>query len=477
MSGEDRLLAAILRRDLGTFIGKVFKTISPGDRYLANWHIDAVVHQLLQVHEGNNRRLIITQPPRSLKSICTSVAYVAWTLGHNPSKKFACVSYSNELAAIFARQFRTVIGSDWYHGLFPGLRLTKNTETECETSKGGGRFAVALGGSFTGRGADIIIIDDPVKADDAQSDAVREGVNSWYGTTLVSRLDNKEKGAIILVMQRLHEDDLAGKLLREGGWFHLDLPAIADENQEVTIGPLGVYLRKKGEVLHPARESLATLETIKREMGSLAFSAQYQQRPVPLEGNLIRRSWIRYFDNPPMRSPGAEVVQSWDVASTTSESSDYSVCTTWLKIKRDYYLLHVWRGKLEFPQLRRKLILLANEHQPRRILIEQAGPGLHLIQELRANPERGVPVPIGIKPEGDKVVRMEAQAARFEARQVFLPKEPTWLDDLLHELLAFPNGRHDDQTDSISQFLGWAEAESLRRTTTAAACPIIYYGD
>ena len=170
-------------------------------------------------------------------------------------------------------------------------------------------------------------------------------------------------------------------------------------------------------------------------------------------------------------------MQSWDVASTTSDSSDYSVCTTWLKINRDYYLLHVWRGRLEFPQLRRKLILLAKEYQPKRILIEQAGPGLHLIQELRANPERGVPVPIGIKPERDKLTRMEAQAARFEAGQVFFPKEPPWLDDLLHELLAFPNCRHDDQTDSVSQFLGWAEAESLRRTTTSTVGPKIFYGD
>ena len=137
------------------------------------------------------------------------------------------------------------------------MRLTKNSETECETSKGGGRFAVAVGGSFTGRGADVIIIDDPVKADDAQSESIRKGVNSWYGTTLVSRLDDKEKGAIILVTQRLHEDDLAGKLLSEGGWFHLNLPAIADEDQEVAIGPSGVYRRTKGEVLHPARESLS----------------------------------------------------------------------------------------------------------------------------------------------------------------------------------------------------------------------------
>ena len=348
---------------------------------------------LMQIHEGTNRRLIVTQPPRSLKSICTSVAFVAWSLGLDPSKRFACVSYSQELAATFARQFRAVVTSDWYRALFPHMRLAKDTETECVTTEGGGRFAVAVGGSFTGRGADVIIVDDPMKADDAQSEKARRAVNDWYGTTLLSRLDDKEKGAIILVMQRLHEDDLAGKLLRDGGWRHLDLPAIAEDDQDIPIGPGIVHHRKKGEVLHPERESLALLEEIKREMGSLAFSAQYLQRPVPLEGNLIKRDWIKWYDTAPNRGPGAQIVQSWDVASTTAETSDWSVCTTWLMMKRNYYLLDVWRGRLEFPHLKRKLIALAGEYAPRSILIEQAGPGLHLIQEFRANPTPAFPCP------------------------------------------------------------------------------------
>jgi predicted phage terminase large subunit-like protein len=368
------------------------------------------------------------------------------------------VSYSHELGATFARQFRAVVTSDWYRALFPHMRLAKDTEIESVTTKGGGRFVVPVGGSFTGRGADVIIIDDPMKADEAQSDKARRATNDWYATALLSRLDDKEKGAIILVMQRLHEDDLAGKLLREGGWHHLDLPAIAEEDQEVAIGPGEPHRRKKGDVLHPAREPLAVLEAIRREMGSLTFSAQYQQRPIPLEGNLVKRGWIKWYEHAPNRDSGAQVVQSWDVASTTGSTNDWSVCTTWLVVKRNYYLLNVWRGRLEFPQLKRKLIDLAIEHKPNTILIEQAGPGLHLIQEFRANPVTGVPLPIGIKPENDKLVRMEAQSARFEAGQVHLPKDASWLGDFLHEILAFPNSRHDDQTDSVSQFLNWAEA-------------------
>jgi predicted phage terminase large subunit-like protein len=452
------LLKAALRRDLGAFIAKVFQTVSPGDEYLHNWHINAIVHELMEMHRGGERRLIITQPPRSLKSICTSVGYNAWALGHNPSMRIADVSYSQELATVFARQFRAVVTSDWYRSLFPQMRLLKDTETECVTTKGGGRFAVAVGGSFTGRGADVIIIDDPMKADEAQSEKARAAVNSWYGTTLVSRLDDKNDGAIILVMQRLHEDDLAGKLLREGGWRHLNLPAIAEDDQEIPIGPGVVHRRRKGEVLHPERESLEALEKIKREMGSLTFSAQYLQQPVPIEGNVIKRDWLKWYDTLPS---SGQIVQSWDIASTTTGASDWSVCTTCLIVKRSYYLVDVWRERVEFPQLRRRLIALARNYAPDALLIEQTGPGLHLVQELKANPEPGVPVPIGIKPEGDKLVRMESQSARFEAGQVFLPKEAPWLSGFLHELLAFPNARYDDQVDSVSQFLNWAETHEI----------------
>jgi predicted phage terminase large subunit-like protein len=195
-------------------------------------------------------------------------------------------------------------------------------------------------------------------------------------------------------------------------------------------------------------------------MGSLNFSAQYQQQPVPIDGNLIKRDWIKWYDGQPNRGDGGQVFQSWDLASTMEDGRDYSVCSTWLAVKRRYYLLDVWRGRSEFPQLKRKLIQLAHEHKPNCILIEKAGPGLHLIQELRTNPVTGVPLPIGVTPQGDKLVRMEAQCARFEAGQVFLPREAAWLAEFLHEILSFPRSRYDDQIDTVSQFLKHAEARS-----------------
>lgn len=474
---DQAVLQAALRTDFGTFIAKVLQTVSPGDKYLHNWHIDAVAHALMDVHRGSTQRLIITQPPRSLKSICTSVAFVAWRLGHDPTLRFICVSYSAELAATFARQFRAVITSPWYRALFPGVKLVKVTETECETTLGGGRVAIAVGGSLTGRGADVIIIDDPIKAEDAQSEKTRYAVNEWFGTTLLSRLDDKTKGAIVLIMQRLHEDDLAGKLICDGGWEHLDLPAIAQEDQRIPIGPNAFHIWRKGEVLHPARESLAVLDGIKRAMGSLAFSAQYLQRPIPLDGNLIKRSWIKWYEEAPSRLSGVQLVQSWDIATTTTATSDYSVCTTWLIQKRNYYLFDVWRGQLEFPQLMRQVVELAHFYKPNRILMEAVGPGLHLIQAFQANPIQGVPIPIRIQPKGEKLVRMEAQSACIEAGQVHFPRKDEWLDELLRELLGFPHSRYDDQVDSISQFLNWAESRMIYQPTISLCGPKIIPSD
>jgi hypothetical protein len=272
-----------------------------------------------------------------------------------------------------------VIDSAWYRSLFPAMRPAKDTGLELVTTDGGSRYATSVGGTLTGRGADLIVIDDPLKAEEAMSELARKRVIDWYSGTLVSRLNDKQRGPIVVVMQRLHEDDLAGHLLEQGCWQHLDLPAIALEDTEIALGGSRTMHRRSGDILHPEREGIKALERIKAEIGSLMFSAQYQQRPVPLEGSLIRRDWIRWYETAPSRGIGVQVVQSWDVASTTAETRDWSVCTTWLIIKRSYYLLDVWRGRLEFPQLRRKLIALARDHRPNRILVEKAGPGLHLI--------------------------------------------------------------------------------------------------
>ncbi len=284
--------------------------------------------------------------------------------------------------------------------------------------------------------------------------------------------------ALILNMQRLHESDLTGVLLRsESGWEHLRLPAIAPYDKEIEIGPGQFYHWRAGEALHPAREPLAVLERLRLDMGSARFAAQYLQDPVPAAGNLIQRTWLKYVDSAPTRLPGGQIVQSWDIAATLSDRSDYSVCTTWLRKERNYYLLHVWRGRLEYPMLKPRIVALAVEHHCNVLLIENVGAGQHLVQELRGYPVPGVPIPHGIRPESDKLTRMATvAAARFEAGQVFFPKDAPWLADLEHELLSFPNGAYDDQVDSVSQFLNWAEREHAMMPMVGIYGPQVFRG-
>jgi predicted phage terminase large subunit-like protein len=465
-------LAALLRTELRFFVWKSFQTILPGTAYLPNWHIDAIVHQLMQVHAGDISRLLINQPPRSLKSICVSVAYTAWVLGHDPTRRIIVVSYSAELAAELHRQFRMVIDAPWYRALFPAMRPAKDTGAELVTTAGGSRYATSVGGTLTGRGADLIIIDDPLKSEEAMSDPARKRVIDWYSGTLVTRLNNKDRDAIVVVMQRLHEDDLAGHLLGQGGWQRLDLPAIAIEDSVIPTGPGKFHTRRTGDILHPARESQEVLDRIKAEIGSLMFSAQYQQRPVPLEGNLIKRDWFRLYDQLPPKDPSARIVQSWDVAVMTGETNDFSVCTTWCVIKADFYLIDVFRGRLQYPDLRRKVASLAAEHSAETILIEKAGPGMTLLQDLQRDTPPGMNRPIGLKPEGGKAERMAAQTAKIEAGQVHLRRDAEWLDGFLLELLAFPHGRHDDQVDSVSQLLNYTAKRRFFEPPTETGLPI-----
>ena len=455
---EREVLKIAMRRDFLCFLAKAFETVSPGDVYQRNWHIEAIAHALDLVERGDDTRLVITQPPRSLKSICTSVAWVAWRLGHDPALRFICVSYSQELADKLSEQFRLIINSAWYRDLFPGLRVKQDTTREFTTTRGGGRLSTSTGGTLTGRGADVIIIDDPMKAADAMSETERLKTIEWFRTTLVTRLNDKEKGAIVLVMQRLHEEDLAGYVLETGGWDSLCLPAIAIEDDDIPIGDMAFHDRKAGDVLHPGRESREQLELMRKTLGSLAFSAQYQQRPTPVEGNLVKREWFRWYDKVP-EGDGVRIVQSWDIAGTIGEGRDYSVCTTWVVKRKDYYLVDLWRGRIEIPTLRRKIVALQKEYNAPRVLIEGTGIGLGVYQDLVDEAANTMPRPIKVKPTADKLTRFEAQTTRIEAGQVHLPKDASWLPDFLHEVLAFPHGRHDDQVDSMSQFLADAQRD------------------
>jgi predicted phage terminase large subunit-like protein len=440
---------AACRKDFVSFVRKAFHVLNPSATFHMNWHICAIAHALEQVRLGKIRRLIITVPPRSLKSMMCSVALPAFALGHDPTKRLIVVSYSADLAIKHGNDFRTVVNSAEYHAIFPGMRISamKNTQTEVVTTLNGFRLAMSVDGALTGRGGDIIIIDDPIAALAALSQKSRDHVVDWYFNTLLSRLDDKQSGAIVLVMQRLHEDDLAGVLLRGSDeWTVVSLPAIAEQDEQIPIGNGQVHFRRAGEVLHPEREPREVLESLRAQLGPEIYSAQYQQRPVPLGGGTIKRDWVRRYDQLPQ---SGLIIQSWDVANKQGEENDYSVCTTWRVHEKRFYLIDVLRGRFDFPTLRRKVSEQAKLHKASRILIEDAGFGTALIQELKT----AFSV-IAVKPEYDKKIRMAIQAGKFENGQVFFPKEAPWLRDLEDELFAFPNGRHDDQVDSVSQALG-----------------------
>jgi hypothetical protein len=254
-------------------------------------------------------------------------------------------AHSGELSVKFARDTRTLMQQPFYRRLFPATVIAgKNTENELETAHGGFRLATSVGGTLTGRGGNLIIIDDPQKPDQAMSKVARDNVWDWFTQTLGSRLDNKADDAIVVIMQRLHVDDLTGRLLQNDNWELLEIPAIAHHEQPLVISPGRVLIRRPDDVLDEIREPRWVLDNLRQELGSSTFSAQYQQQPVPLEGGLIKRDWLVYYDRPPANGRDVWIVQSWVTAYKSGEYNDYSVCTTWVVKDQDAFLIDVWRA-------------------------------------------------------------------------------------------------------------------------------------
>jgi predicted phage terminase large subunit-like protein len=453
MPTDQRLLEALLRNDFMAFVHKVFDALNPGQQFVPNWHLEAIAYLLERVRRGEVRRAIINMPLRSLKSLMTSVAFPAFVLGHDPTHRIICVSYSAELAKKHSNDFRAVIVSSWFQILFPSTRIGrfKNSETEIELTARGFRLATSVGGTLTGRGGDIVVIDDPLKPDDAYSETRRTAANQWFINTLLSRLDDKRVGAIVVVMQRLHMDDLTGFLLAQSDeWEVLSLPAIAEFDEEIRIAANRVYHRAAGEVLSPRREPIEVLESLRIQIGSDAYSAQYQQTPVPPGGAMIKRAWVKRYQEEPIEAERRLILQSWDTASKGGPENDWSVCTTWVFGRNmRWYLIDVWRGRVDYPTLKAEVASHAKRWGAKRVLVEDAGAGTSLVQELNFS-VAGI---IAVKPTSDKVSRMAVASAKFEAGQVLLPERAPWLAELETELFAFPGGRHDDQCDSISQAL------------------------
>ena len=454
MNAHDQdFLYAALRNDFLTFLHRSVLTLHPGILFLLNWHLDAIAYQLERIRRGEITRLIINLPPRSLKSLMVSVAFPAFLLGHDPRRKIFGISYGTDLASKHASDFRSIVELPWYRQAFPRMRVTRSADSDVFTTARGFRRATSISATLTGLGGDCFIIDDPLKPVDAQSDAQRNHLNGWFSSTLMSRLDNKVTGSIIVVMQRVHLNDLTGYLLENSeGWTVLSLPAISDVREEIAIGPGKLHVRQPGEALHPEREPVEVLEKLRQELGSDVFAAQYQQAPVPPGGAMIRREWLRYYTTLPERTYRTKIIQSWDTAAKDGAQNDWSVCTTWLLFDEHFYLLDCTRGRYEYPRLRDTAVALAERFNPNVILIEDASTGTALAQDMRQAKTFAVRlIPI----EHDKIGRLYIQQAKFEAGLVLFPKEAWFLPQLEAELLAFPQAKTDDIVDSISQALAY----------------------
>ena len=447
----------ILRRDFTSFNERAFYQLNPGTRFHCSPHNEVLASRLEQCRLGKIKRLIVNVPPRSLKSHGVSVSYCAWLLGHDPAVRIICASYGQDLADKHARDCRALMASEFYQRLFPDTRLSrdKSSVNEFTTTRQGVRMSTSIEGALTGFGGDVIIIDDPLKPEEALSETRRKKVNEWFDGALLTRLNNKVTGCIIIVMQRLHQDDLVGHVLEGGGWDVLSFPAIAEEDEEHEIlSPLGrrLYKRAAGEVLDPERECLTTLNQLRQSMGEYAFLSQYQQSPVPVGGAMVKTEWFKYYEPGQLPSRFSCTLQSWDTANKSGELNDYSVCTTWGVYDFRYYLLDVFRRRLNYPELKRAVSEQALKWTPDSIVIEDKASGTQLIQDLKADGVFRVK-PYAPPPSTDKQLRLHAQTAEFESGRVLLPRTAPWLDSYKRELTTFPGGRYDDQVDSTTQAL------------------------
>ncbi len=452
MNFTDRdFLDSAVRTHFPTFLHRCALTLNPGTPFLPNWHHEAIGDALEQVRHGQVRRLIINAPPRSFKSIETSVAFPAYVLGHDPSQKIFGISYGADLAIKHARDFLSIMQSEWYQRAFPNTRISRVADHDAYTSGRGYRKATSIYATITGLGGEWFIVDDPIKPIDAQSDTLRNHVNDWFSSTLRSRLDNQLTGKIVIVMQRVHQNDLTGHLLEKGGWTLRSFPAIAPADEEIPIGDGRIHRRRAGEALHPTREPLAVLEELRRELGSDVFESQYQQSPVPFGGAMIKRDWLRYYDRLPTLPYGTRTWQSLDTAAKDGAQNDWSVCTTWKIVNKSFYLIDVTRGRFDYPTLKRLAIELARAHRPQYVLIEDASTGIALAQELKTATFGGIVKAVPV--ERDKVSRVYVNQAKFEAGLVLLPRGASFLPIVETELLTFPQGKTDDIVDSMMQAL------------------------
>ena len=447
-----------MRRSLREFIKSSWATIEPARDFYDNWHIDAISEHLEAVAHGDIKRLIINVPPRHMKSISVAVALPAWVWTIMPQKRFLFASYALSLSVRDSVKCRRLIDSQWYKTHFGQtfeLTSDQNQKQRFENDKTGYRIATSVDGALTGEGGDIIVIDDPHNVREAESSAVRESVLDWWDQAMQTRLNDPKTGAFVIIMQRVHENDLTGHILKDeyNDWDHLCLPARYEiGHPSPTRSSLGFTdpRTKEGDLLWPERVDEKTLSNLERSLGTYASAGQLQQRPMPKGGGILRAEWWVPWEKPDL--PDIEyVLQSWDTAFSTNEKTSYSARTTWgvfrMNGQINAIVLDMWYDRVTYPELRNIAQESYEDYEPDAVLIEKKASGQSLLQDLRM---AGIPV-IPYSPDRDKEARAHAASALLEDGRIYFPSDKKWSKDLIDICAAFPAGDNDDIVDTCTQ--------------------------
>lgn len=461
---QTALCKAILKNDLSMFIGQVVETVDPAANYLHNWHIDLIAEYLRACQTGEITRLIINIPPRHLKSISVAVAFPAWLLGHNPSEQIMCASYSQELSFKHSLDCRLIVQSPWYQQLFPQTQLVEdqNTKRKFVTTERGYRIATSVGGTATGEGGNFLIVDDPINAMQGQSEVMRTSANTWFDQTFSNRLNDKKKGCIIVIMQRLHEEDLTGHLLKKGGWECLRLPMIAEEEEVLERGSIR-RVRHVGDYLHADRMGNEEIEREKNALGPYGFAGQYQQRPSPEGGGEFRKEWIQYYETLTINTLNKYILV--DPANSKAKDSDYTaICVIGVGPDRNIYVIDWIRDKLSVKEREDIVFELHAKYKPLGVAYEKYGMQVDSEWLKLAMEHRNYRFHITeVGGTLQKEVRIRRLLPYFYNHKIYLPrvlyksnyenKPIEIIDQFIHkEYLTFPVGLHDDMLDSLSRF-------------------------
>lgn len=424
-------------------------------------HVLEIADVLQKVERGELARVIICCPPRHGKSMLVSEFFPAWYLGRNPEKYVIHATYGQELSEDFGRKVRNQTADPEWAAIYRGAaQLADDSQSAKRFTlrQGGSYFAVGAGGPVTGRGAHLLLIDDPIKGrEDADSDTQRAKLKDWYRSVAYTRL--MPGGAVVIIQTRWHYDDLAGWLLREHaaeGWHVVSLPAIAEDDD--TLG------RQPGEALWPDQYPADRLAAIRDQVGSREWASLYQQQPLPSEGAIFDLSWFRRHRGGPAVIDLK--VHSWDTGIKPEEVHDPTVFQSWHAGDKGFYLMDLMRRTMAFPDLRRAVESLAARDDPHAILIEDKGSGQSLLQVLRADTR--LPV-IGMPANQSKVFRAQAVSPLVEAGKVFVPEVAPWLPEFEIEVQQFPVAQHDDQVDAMVHALTYLREHSFKRNPNPEA--------